>query len=203
MRSLFFHSVIESNVEGQKSRVSQEGEVGERFEAGLVERASIDAVVELYETRIGPRNGAKVVARAWVDPALLEAAVERFQRLLVVAPRAWENRYNLACAYSKLGRLEEALAQLRIALDNDAQGLFLQSAATDPDLVALRATPGYQELVAGRLLDPRLGVKQIVALRFAPDEEFVDLARRAAEESMEPDTIKQAIRNWRADHYRV
>jgi nitrile hydratase len=38
-------------------------------EAGLVERASIDAVVELYETRIGPRNGAKVVARAWVDPA--------------------------------------------------------------------------------------------------------------------------------------
>lgn len=41
-------------------------------EQGLVDRASLDAVVEAYETRIGPRNGAKVVARAWVDPAYRE-----------------------------------------------------------------------------------------------------------------------------------
>ena len=69
---------------------------------------------------------------------------------------------------------------------------------------AIRAEENLRHFVlAGRLLDPRLGVKQIVALRFAPDEEFVDLARRAAEESMEPDTIKRAIRHWRADHYRV
>jgi len=31
----------------------------------------------------------------------------------------------------------------------------------------------------------------------------VELARRAAEENMDPDAIKRAIRNWRADHYRV
>ncbi len=36
---------------------------------GLVDRAALDAVVDTYETRIGPRNGARVVARAWVDPA--------------------------------------------------------------------------------------------------------------------------------------
>ncbi|GIU76580.1 MAG: hypothetical protein KatS3mg004_3667 [Bryobacteraceae bacterium] len=69
---------------------------------------------------------------------------------------------------------------------------------------AIRAEENLRHFVlAGRLLDPRLSVKQIVALRFASDGEFVDLARRAAEEGMEPDAIKRAIRNWRADHYRV
>jgi nitrile hydratase subunit alpha len=36
---------------------------------GLVDRAALDAIVDTYETKIGPRNGARVVARAWVDPA--------------------------------------------------------------------------------------------------------------------------------------
>ena len=38
-------------------------------EKGLVDPAALDALVETYEHRIGPRNGAKVVARAWIDPA--------------------------------------------------------------------------------------------------------------------------------------
>lgn len=36
---------------------------------GLVDPAALDAIIETYETRIGPRNGARVVARAWSDPA--------------------------------------------------------------------------------------------------------------------------------------
>src|ERR1051326_5267465 len=36
---------------------------------GLVDRAALDAIVDTYEHRIGPLNGARVVARAWVDPA--------------------------------------------------------------------------------------------------------------------------------------
>jgi nitrile hydratase len=39
---------------------------------GLIDPAAIDAIVETYETKIGPRNGAKVVARAWSDPAYAE-----------------------------------------------------------------------------------------------------------------------------------
>lgn len=35
---------------------------------GVIDEASIDAVVELFEQHMGPQNGAKVVARAWVDP---------------------------------------------------------------------------------------------------------------------------------------
>jgi nitrile hydratase len=38
-------------------------------EKGLVDPAALDALVETYEHKIGPRNGAKVIARAWVDPS--------------------------------------------------------------------------------------------------------------------------------------
>jgi nitrile hydratase len=40
-------------------------------EKGYVDPAAIDAIVETYETKVGPRNGARVVARAWSDPAYL------------------------------------------------------------------------------------------------------------------------------------
>jgi nitrile hydratase len=36
---------------------------------GVVDRAALDALVDTYENKIGPKNGARVVARAWVDPA--------------------------------------------------------------------------------------------------------------------------------------
>jgi len=38
-------------------------------EKGLVDRAALDVLVDTYEHKIGPRNGARVVARAWTDPA--------------------------------------------------------------------------------------------------------------------------------------
>ena len=37
-------------------------------EKGYVDPAALDALIETYQVRIGPRNGARVVARAWVDP---------------------------------------------------------------------------------------------------------------------------------------
>jgi nitrile hydratase len=40
-------------------------------EKGYVDPAAIDAIVETYETKVGPRNGARVVAKAWSDPAFL------------------------------------------------------------------------------------------------------------------------------------
>jgi nitrile hydratase len=38
-------------------------------EKGLVDPAALDVLIDTYETKVGPRNGAKVVARAWVDEA--------------------------------------------------------------------------------------------------------------------------------------
>jgi hypothetical protein len=55
----------------------------------------------------------------------------------------------------------------------------------------------------GALLDARLTRQQIIALRFASDEEFGALAKKAADEGMKPDAIKRAITQWRADDHRV
>jgi hypothetical protein len=69
---------------------------------------------------------------------------------------------------------------------------------------AIRAEENLRHFaMTGKLLDPRLSMRQVVALRFASDGEFVDLARRAAEEKLTPDGIKRAIKSWRADDYRV
>ena len=69
---------------------------------------------------------------------------------------------------------------------------------------AIRAEENLRHFaITGKLLDPRLSVPQVVGLRFASDEEFVALARKAADESMPPDAIKRAVKNWRADEYRA
>lgn len=41
-------------------------------EKGLVDPAAIDAIIDTYANRIGPRNGAAVVARAWTEPAFAD-----------------------------------------------------------------------------------------------------------------------------------
>jgi len=38
-------------------------------EKGLVDPKALDAIIDLYETKVGPHNGARIVARAWTDPA--------------------------------------------------------------------------------------------------------------------------------------
>ena len=43
---------------------------------GLVDPAALDEIIDTYENRIGPRNGARVVARAWLDPAFREALLQ-------------------------------------------------------------------------------------------------------------------------------
>ena len=43
---------------------------------GLVDPAALDAIVDRYENKVGPRNGAKVVARAWVDPEFKKFLLE-------------------------------------------------------------------------------------------------------------------------------
>ena len=45
-------------------------------EKGLVQAAALDALIQTYEKTIGPRDGARVVARAWVDPAYKKRLLE-------------------------------------------------------------------------------------------------------------------------------
>src|ERR1700750_2475738 len=45
-------------------------------EKGYVDPAALDAIVQAYETRSGPHNGARVVAKAWTDPAFKRALLD-------------------------------------------------------------------------------------------------------------------------------
>ena len=68
----------------------------------------------------------------------------------------------------------------------------------------IRAEGNFRHFVlTGKPLDTRLRMRQIIALRFAKDNEFVDLARRAAEEKLSSDAIKRLITDWKGDFYRV
>jgi len=69
----------------------------------------------------------------------------------------------------------------------------------------IRAEENFRHFVltTGKPLDKNLKINQIVALRFAPDEEFVALAERAVKENLTSSDIKKAVKNWRADNNRI
>ena len=69
---------------------------------------------------------------------------------------------------------------------------------------AIRAEENFRHFIlTGKPLDVRLRMSQIIALRFAPDDEFLGLAKKAVEEKLRAREIKAAIQKWKADHYRV
>ena len=69
---------------------------------------------------------------------------------------------------------------------------------------AIRAEENFRHFIlSGKPLDSRLHIGQVIALRFASDEEFVALAKKAADEQLDGKTIKTSIKNWRADHHRA
>jgi len=81
---------------------------------------------------------------------------------------------------------------------------YMRSFALKAQDRAIRAEENLRHYVlTGKLLDKKLHPKQIVALRFASDEEFAELAKKAAESNMKPEEIKKAIKNWKGDYYRV
>ena len=69
---------------------------------------------------------------------------------------------------------------------------------------AIRAEENFRHFIlTGKPLDNRLRVGQIIALRFASDEEFLELAARAVKEKLSNKDIKKAIKNWKADNHRA
>ncbi len=68
----------------------------------------------------------------------------------------------------------------------------------------IRAEENFRHFLAiGKPLDSRLRMTQVIALRFAGDDEFVALAKKAADENLSIKEIKMAVKNWRADNNRV
>ena len=69
---------------------------------------------------------------------------------------------------------------------------------------AIRAEENLRHFtITGQLLDSKLTMPQIVALRFAPNNELVELAQRAVAENLSSKQIKASIKNWKEDNNRV
>ncbi len=83
-------------------------------------------------------------------------------------------------------------------------GYYARAFALKAQDRAIRAEENLRYFaITGKLLDKRLTINQVIALRFASDEEFVILAQKAADDNMSNKEIKTAIKNWRGDYYRV
>ena len=83
-------------------------------------------------------------------------------------------------------------------------GLHARSFALKAQDRAIRAEENLRYFIlTGKRLDQNLKMPQIIALRFASDEEFVELVERAIQENLSSAEIKKAIKNWKGDYYRV
>lgn len=58
-------------------------------------------------------------------------------------------------------------------------------------------------ILTGTPIDPKITLSQLIALRFASNDEFPKLAEKAALKNMTPDEIKKEIQHWRSDEHRV
>ena len=82
--------------------------------------------------------------------------------------------------------------------------LYARSFALKAQDRAIRAEEKLRYFImTGQPMDARLGMGQIIALRFAGDKEFVALAKKAAAENLSSKEIKKMIQYWRPDYNRV
>ncbi|WP_111709376.1 DUF6526 family protein [Lutibacter citreus] len=58
-------------------------------------------------------------------------------------------------------------------------------------------------ILTGKAAPNELTTRQFIGLRFAPDDEFVELCKKAIKENLSEKDIKKSIKNWKADNYRV
>ena len=109
--------------------------------------------------------------------------------------------------YKSLGdhqRLYSASLIVVLTVSTLILSLFSRIFALKAQDRAIRAEENLRHFIlTGKLLDARLTIRQIIGLRFAPDDEFVELAAKAALENLSEDQIKRAVKNWKADTYRV
>ncbi|MBK7128623.1 MAG: hypothetical protein IPM74_01405 [Crocinitomicaceae bacterium] len=69
---------------------------------------------------------------------------------------------------------------------------------------AIRTEENFRHyIMTGKPLSSGLRMSQIIALRFAGDDEYLALVERAEKEKLSGNEIKKAIKNWKGDYYRV
>lgn len=103
-----------------------------------------------------------------------------------------------------IGGLMTPALLLLVAILLGLVGYFARAFALKAQDRAIRAEENLRYFaITGKLLDSKLTLRQIIALRFASNNEFVDLVHRAVSENMSPKDIKKAIKHWKPDYDRV
>jgi nitrile hydratase len=124
---------------------------------GLVDPAALDALVDAYENKIGPQNGARVIARAWVDP-------EYKKRLLDSGP----------AAIGELGYSGSQGAEIRVVENTrEVHNLVVCTLCSCYPWVVLGLPPVWYKSAPYRsraVIDPR-GVLRELGLELPPDVE--------------------------------
>jgi hypothetical protein len=111
---------------------------------------------------------------------------------------------NLYQSWGDHARFYSAALLVTLTLGTILAALYARSFALRAQDRAIRAEEQLRYYVmTGKLLDPRLTIRQIIGLRFASNAEFVALAQRAADQNLSAKDIKQAVKQWRADTHRV
>jgi hypothetical protein len=111
---------------------------------------------------------------------------------------------NLAKSWNDHTRLYSAALLVAVFVCLALIFVFARSFALKVQDRAIRAEENLRHFaLTGKLLDSRLTTRQIIGLRFAGDDEFAVLAKRAADENLTEDDIKKAVKNWRPDYHRV
>jgi hypothetical protein len=110
--------------------------------------------------------------------------------------------YNLIT--SETGQVLPSLLLLLLVFTLISVSFHNRSFALKAQDRAVRAEENFRYFVlTGKPLPHSLTIYQVIALRFAGDEEFVSLVERTLKENLTPKEIKQAVKNWRADYHRA
>jgi nitrile hydratase len=136
-------------------------------EKGYVDPAALDEVIDAYQTRIGPRNGARVVARAWVDPGFAEwlrrdatAAIEslgyggRQGEHMVAVEQTDDTHHMVVCTLCScypwpvlgLPPTWYKSAPYRSRVVRDPRGVLAEFGVTLPDVVEVRVWDSTAEV---------------------------------------------------------
>lgn len=112
--------------------------------------------------------------------------------------------YNIYRAWGRGSGRGEAVLIFVLVVIAFLEGFFLRVFALKAQDRAIRVEENLRYYaLTGSLLNPKLDIRQIIGLRFASDEEFAELAEKAAAEGISENDIKKAVKNWRGDYYRV
>ncbi len=128
-----------------------------------------------------------------------------FYLAVLLALFVWVLAVFFSCSYSTAwGGLLVPVLFSCLAVAIILIGYFARAFALKAQDRAIRAEENLRCFsLTGKLLNSQLSISQIIALRFAADEEFVELAQKALNEKLSNKQIKESIKIWRADFYRV